>query len=170
MKPDVRLPRFDGLVPETYRSIEHAASLKGLLKPFKGKGGLEALARCARQLELSLIDLMDQQTHLARYAPYPLLGLRLVRQNSASGSSFLRWRSADFARMGVEVWANVASQPTLPHWLRAELQQLEHDRITLYLQMSVVHTLYRQAQACAQKMARAEHITNHGPTSLEEPQ
>jgi hypothetical protein len=168
MKPDVHLPRFDGLVPETYRGIEHAASLKGLLKPFKGKGELEALVQYARQLELSLIGLMDQQTQLARYAPYPLLGLRLVRQNSASGSSFLRWRSGDFARMGVEVWAQVVSQPTLPHWLRAELQQLEHDRITLNLQMSVVHTLYRQAQACAQKMAHAERITNYVSTSSEE--
>lgn len=29
------------LTPDAYRQLEHAASLKGLLKPFKGKGELE---------------------------------------------------------------------------------------------------------------------------------
>ena len=39
---------FEALTPDAYRQLEHAASLKGLLKPFKGKGELEHLAQLAR--------------------------------------------------------------------------------------------------------------------------
>ena len=40
-----REPRyFQGLQQAAFVKLEHAASLKGLLKPFKGKGDLEAWA------------------------------------------------------------------------------------------------------------------------------
>lgn len=36
------------LTPDAYRQLKHAASLKGLSKPFKGKGELEHLAQVAK--------------------------------------------------------------------------------------------------------------------------
>ncbi|TFZ33798.1 DUF3158 family protein, partial [Pseudomonas syringae] len=39
------------LAPTAYRDIEHAASLTGLLKPFKGKGELVQLTNVTRGLE-----------------------------------------------------------------------------------------------------------------------
>jgi hypothetical protein len=50
------------------------------------------------------------------------------------------------------------SNATLPQALREALYRIECDRITLNLQMSVTHSLYRQATACAAKMASAEQV------------
>ena len=41
---------FETLTPDAYRQLEHAAYLKGHLKPFKGKGELEHLAHVAREI------------------------------------------------------------------------------------------------------------------------
>ncbi len=40
MKPNIstQLIPLETLTSDAYRQLEHAASLKGLLKPFKGKG------------------------------------------------------------------------------------------------------------------------------------
>ena len=46
---------FETLTPDAYRQLEHAAYLKGLLKPFKGKGELEHLAQVAREIEAQLL-------------------------------------------------------------------------------------------------------------------
>ena len=94
---------FETLTQDAYRQLEHAASLKGLLKPFKGKGELEHLAQMAREIEAQLCDLMEAVVQQAGQPPYSLLDIRLVLQNTSAGSTFLRWRTRDFARMGVSV-------------------------------------------------------------------
>jgi hypothetical protein len=58
MIPTQPMP-FEALTPDAYRQLEHAASLKGLLKPFKGKGELEHLAQVAREIEAQLCRLME---------------------------------------------------------------------------------------------------------------
>ena len=100
---------FDALTPDAYRQLEHAASLKGLLKPFKGKGELEHLAQVAREIEAQLCRLMEAVVQQAGQPPYSLLDIRLVLQNTSAGSTFLRWRTRDFARMGVAVWERQVS-------------------------------------------------------------
>jgi len=47
------------------------------------------------------------------------------------------------------------------------LHRFECDRIALNLQMSVVHSLYRQASTCAIKMASAERLLRQFTTAVE---
>ncbi|MCP1446092.1 hypothetical protein J3D54_005224 [Pseudomonas sp. GGS8] len=158
---------FAALTTDAYRQLEHAASLKGLLKPFKGKGELEHLAQVARETEAQLCHLMDAVVQQAGQPPYSLLDVRLVLQNTSAGSSFLRWRTRDFARMGVAVWEHQVCNKALPQVVREGLHRFECDRIALNLQMSVVHSLYRQATTCAIKMASAEQLLRQFTPAVE---
>lgn len=149
---------------DAYRGIEHGASLKGLLKPFKGKGELEVLEQVARGIELALAGVMDEVMAQAGRPLYHLLEAQLTKQTASGGTVFLRWRSRGYARMGVSVWAEQMAAPNLPSSVRQELYRYEIARITLNMQMSVVHSLRRQARECAEKMASAERVLrqNHG--------
>ncbi|WLH21001.1 DUF3158 family protein [Pseudomonas rhodesiae] len=158
---------FEALTPDAYRQLEHAASLKGLLKPFKGKGELEHLAQVAREIEAQLCHLMEAVVQQAGQPPYSLLDIRLVLQNTNAGSTFLRWRTRDFARMGVAVWERQVSNKVLPLAVHEGLHRFECNRIALNLQMSVVHSLYRQASACAIKMASAERLLRQFISAVE---
>ncbi|MEN4946444.1 DUF3158 family protein [Pseudomonas proteolytica] len=166
VKPGQPLP-LSALTPDAYRQFEHAASLKGLLKPFKGKGELEHLAQVAREIEAQLCRLMEAVVQQAGRSPYSLLDIRLVLQNTGAGSTFLRWRTRDFSRMGVAVWERQVGNKTLPLATREGLHQFECDRIALNLQMSVVHSLLRQANTCATKMASAEMLLRQFTTAVE---
>ena len=158
---------FAALTPDAYRQLEHAASLKGLLKPFKGKGELQHLAQVARETEAQLCHLMEAVVQQAGQPPYSLLDIRLVLQNTSAGSTFLRWRTRDFVRMGVAVWERQVRSKPLPQVVREGLHRFECDRIALNLQMSVVHSLYRQATTCAIKMASAEQLLRQFTTAVE---
>ena len=161
-------PTFSGpLTQDAYRKLEHAASLKGLLKPFKGKGELDHLAQVAREIEAQLCHLMEAVVQQAGQPPYSLLDIRLVLQNTSAGSTFLRWRTRDFARMGVAVWERQVRNKTQPQAVREGLHRFECNRIALNLQMSVVHSLYRQASTCAIKMASAERLLRQFTTAAE---
>lgn len=157
---------LDALTPDAYRQLEHAASLKGLLKPFKGKGELEHLALVAREIEAQLCRLMETVVQQVGRPPYSLLDIRLVLQNTSGGSTFLRWRTRDFAHMGVAVWERQVCNKALSQTIREGLHRFEGDRIALNLQMSVVHSLYRQATTCAIKMASAERLLRQHTTAV----
>lgn len=163
----IQLTACAPLTADAYRRLEHAASLKGLLKPFKGKGELEQLAQMALDIQAQLQQLMAGLSQQAAQSPYSLLDIRLVQQHTSAGSSFLRWRTRDFSRMGVAVWAQQMRSAILPQNLREELLHFERERIALNLQMSMVHSLHRQAKACAIKMASAEQLL-HPPLTPEE--
>lgn len=166
MIPAQAMP-FEALTPNAYRQLEHAASLKGLLKPFKGKGELEHLAQVAREIEAQLCRLMEAVVQQAGQPPYSLLDIRLVLQNTSAGSTFLRWRTRDFTRMGVAVWEHQICNHALPQAVRERLYLFECDRIALNLQMSVVHSLYRQASTCAINIASAERLLRQFTTAVE---
>ncbi|MDD1946624.1 DUF3158 family protein [Pseudomonas carnis] len=158
---------FEALTPDAYRQLEHAASLKGLLRPFKGKGELEHLAQVAREIEAQLCHLMEAVVQQAGQPPYSLLDIRLVLQNTSAGSTFLRWRTRDFARMGIAVWERQVCNKVLPQAVHEGLHRFECDRIALNMQVSVVHSLYRQASTCAIKMASAERLLRQFTTAVE---
>ncbi|QGF92972.1 DUF3158 family protein [Pseudomonas sp. CFSAN084952] len=160
---------LETLTPDAYRQLEHAASLKGLLKPFKGKGELDYLAQVARETEAQLRRLMESVAQQAGQPPYSLLDIRLVLQNTSARSTFLRWRTRDFARMGVAVWERQVSNEALPQAVHEGLHRFECERIALNLQMSVVHSLYRQALTCATKMASAERLLRQSIPAAEIP-
>ncbi|MNX89545.1 hypothetical protein D3C86_1215640 [compost metagenome] len=110
---------------------------------------------------------MEAVVQQAGQPPYSLLDIRLVLQNTSAGSTFLRWRTRDFAHMGVAVWERQVSNQDLPQVVREGLHRFEGERIALNLQMSVVHSLYRQASTCAIKMASAERLLRQFTTAAE---
>ena len=153
-----REPRyFQGLQQAAFVKLEHAASLKGLLKPFKGKGDLEAWASQCFAMRDELIGLTQRQVlQQAVGHPFHLLPVELAQQSTGAGTAFLRWRKHDRSAMGVALWQELMVSTGTPVNLLADLHAIELQRITLNMQISLLHTLGRQAQECASKAAEAE--------------
>ena len=153
-----REPRyFQGLQQAAFMKLEHAASLKGLLKPFKGKGDLETWASQCFAMRDELIDMAQRQVlQQAVGHPFHLLPVELAQQTTGAGTAFLRWRKHDRSAMGVALWQELMASTGTPVNLLAELHAIELQRITLNMQISLLHTLGRQAQECASKAAEAE--------------
>ena len=148
---------FRGLQPGAFMRLEHAASLKGLLKPFKGKGDLEAWASQCFAMRDELIGLAQRQVlQQAGGHPFHLLPVELAQQTTGAGTTFLRWRRNDRSAMGVALWQELMASTSTPVNLLADLHAIELQRITLNMQISLLHTLGRQAQECASKAAEAE--------------
>lgn len=152
------------LSTDAYREFAQGASLKGLLKPFKGKGELQQFADTILRLRTQVAELMGVMLAIMAQPPFVLLDLRLVIQHSATGTDFLRWRSPDFQRMGVQVWQAALLHPQLHPELRQALYQLETNRVVLNLQMSSLQSLYRQASTGVSKLEAAEHALSCSPT------
>lgn len=154
-----RTPRlFDPPEQEDFLRLEHAASLKGLLKPFKGKGELEEWASQCERMRDGLLRLTTRILAQASAYPFNLLPVVLAQQKTDAGTAFLRWRSADRARMGVTLWEQLICHPETPATLADELFALELARLALNMQVSLTHTLARQARECARGMAHAAAI------------
>ncbi|WP_075258018.1 DUF3158 family protein [Herbaspirillum camelliae] len=163
-----REPRyFRGLEQPTFMQLEHAASLKGLLKPFKGKGDFEAWASQCFAMRDALIGLAQRQVlPQAGGHPFHLLPIELAQQTTGAGTTFLRWRRHDRSAMGVALWQELMASTGTPVNLLADLHAIELQRITLNMQISLLHTLGRQAQECASKAAEADDAYLRRLTSL----
>lgn len=152
------------LSTDAYREFAQSASLKGLLKPFKGKGELQQFADTILRLRTQVAELMGVMLAIMAQPPFVLLDLRLVIQHSATGTDFLRWRSPDFQRMGAQVWQTAVIHPRMHPELRQALYQLETNRVVLNLQMSSLQSLYRQASTGVCKLEAAERTLSCSPT------
>lgn len=150
-------PFFTPLEQADYQSLEHAAYLKGLLKPFKGKGSLDLWANECAALRDDLIGLAQRRV-LPQVQAYPFntLGIFLAQQKTEAGTTFLRWRNTERSRMGVELWQTLLASPTTPADLIDDLYAIEVQRLALNLQISLTHTIARQVLDCANKAAQAE--------------
>lgn len=148
---------FKALEPVDYQRLKQTAYLKGLLQPFKGKGSLEIWATDCAQLRDDLIALAARKI-LPQAAAYPFnrLPIQLAQQVTSAGTTFLRWRNLDRSAMGVALWEQLISSEATPGVLIDDLYAMELQRIVLNMQISLSHTLSRQALDCAQKMAMAE--------------
>ena len=150
-------PRFFTPLEATdFMALEQSASLKGLLKPFKSKGELELWSRQCEGLRDALAGLAQRLLSQATAYPLNLFPVVLAQQTTSAGTTFLRWRNADRSAMGVALWARCIGQSATPKSLADELFALELERIVLNMQISLTHTLARQALECAQKMGEAE--------------
>ena len=152
---------FTPLEQADFQRLGHAGYLKGLLKPFKGKGSLETWADQCAALRDDLIVLAQRRvlSQAHRY-PFNVLGVQLAQQTTGAGTTFLRWRNLDRSSMGVALWEALLSDPATPASLIDDLYAMELQRIAVNMQVSLMHSLARQARACAGKMARAE-VTYH---------
>ena len=84
---------FRGLQQGAFMRLEHAASLKGLLKPFKGKRDFEVWASQCFAMRDELIGLAQRQVlQQAIGHPFPLQPIELAQQTTGAGTTILRWR------------------------------------------------------------------------------
>lgn len=150
-------PRFVPLEQADFRDLEQAASLKGLLQPFKGKGSLETWANQCYALRDALITLAQRRvlTQAGGY-PFRLLSVELAQQTTGAGTVFLRWRRRDRSAMGTSLWQELIASPTTPDTLIDDLHAMEVQRAVLNMQISLLHTVGRQARECASRLADAE--------------
>ena len=79
-------------------------------------------------------------------------------QKTKCGTQFLRWQRVPDFRMGVGVWAEMMASPRTPQTMLYDLYAMELQRITLNMQMSLIHSIYKQAVECAEKMELAEAV------------
>ncbi len=149
---------FRPLQQEAFQRLQQAASLKGLLKPFKGKGELTQFADLCRAQESDLKALAQEVLSQARRYPFTLVPVRLTEQNTQAGTQFLRWQQVTDRRMGVGVWAEMMGSPRTPDSMLQDLYVMELQRITLNMQMSLLHSITKQAAECAEKMGQAEAV------------
>ena len=151
--------RFTPLEQTDFQRLEHAASLKGLLKPFKGKGSLETWANDCAALRDDLIALAQRRVlSQARAHPFSLIGVQLAQQTTGAGTTFLRWRNLDRSCMGVALWEALLANHATPPSLIDDLYAMELQRIALNMQISLTHSISRQAIECADKVAQAEAV------------
>jgi hypothetical protein len=149
--------RFVPLEQNDYRGLEQAAYLKGLFRPFKGKGDLEIWASRCLGLREGLIDLAQRRIlPQSSVQPFNLLSAQLSLQATAAGTMFLRWRNPERTAMGVGEWDKLIRGAVLPEAVVAALYAMEQQRILYNMQMSLTHSLARQAINCAAKMAHAD--------------
>lgn len=150
---------FMPLEKEDYLTLEHAAYLKGLLRPFKSKGALETWASQCIVLRDGLIDTARHRVLAqARAHPYNLFDVQLALQVTGAGTTFLRWRNPDRSSMGIRLWDRLMASPALPDGFVGELHAMEQQRIVFNMQVSLLHSLVRQALDSASKMAHAETV------------
>jgi len=149
--------RFRTLEQVDFLRLEHAPYLKGFLRPFKGKGALETWASQCHAMRDELIALAQRQVLTqANGYPFRLLPIELAQQRTGAGTVFLRWRMPDRSAMGVALWQQIMASSATPANLLGDLLAIEQQRITLNMQVSLLHTLGRQAVECASKMAQAQ--------------
>ncbi|MFJ4346317.1 DUF3158 family protein [Pseudomonas sp. NPDC089401] len=150
---------FVPLAQADYQALAQSAYLKGPLQPFKGKGSLATWANQCFDLRDGLIGLASGRLLAqARAYPFNRLPVQLCPQVTGAGTTFLRWRNISRTSMGVALWEGLMADPTTPGVLLDDLLVLEQQRIVLNLQISLTHSLARQAEACARKWAHAEAI------------
>lgn len=118
---------------------------------------MEAWAGQCFAMRDELIGLAQRQVlQQASGHPFHLLPVELAQQTTGAGTTFLRWRRHDRSAMGVALWQELMASTSTPVNLLADLHAIELQRITLNMQISLLHTLGRQAQECASKAAEAE--------------
>ncbi|RUS67441.1 hypothetical protein CUZ56_01386 [Saezia sanguinis] len=148
---------FEPLGQAAFLSLEYSAFLKGLLKPFKGKGELESWANQCERLRDGVIHLAQEKLlRQAQSFPFALLSTRYALQSTGTGTSFLRWRNADRSLMGVHLWQKMMAAPQTPQHLIDDLYQMEVQRAVVNMQISILHTIAKQARDCAKKVDAAQ--------------
>lgn len=156
---DLQQTAFQPLQQTVFASLQHAPFYKGLLKPFKGKGAMDQLAEQCRSLAADL-NALAQERVLAQAQRYPftLLPIRLTHQVTSAGTVFLRWQKVGTRQMGVQLWQELCQDTKTPESMLADLHALEQQRIALNMQISLVHSIGRQAAECAEKMSQADAV------------
>ena len=171
--------RFVALEQADFQRLEHAGYLKGLYSLLRVRGSLETWAsQCACAARRR-----DWPGAAARAAPGARLSLQSARRATGPAG---HWRRDDLPALaqprpflhGRGVVGGPARPPATPASLIDELYAIELQRIVLNMQISLTHSIARQALECANKAAQAEaaylrrvhgHTASVPPTTKESP-
>lgn len=144
---------------DLYRRMAHDSSLKGLLKPFKGKGDYRELEQSAREALTTLNQMMDRLVNVSDHQQMAHRNIVLRVHKAKSGVGYLRWRTMRHAAdqsMGFQLWKKVVQDPLTGPQTRTNLLILEKQRMALNMQASVMQYIARQAAECAKKAEMAD--------------
>ena len=113
---------YDYVEQAPYYKVKQAPpSLKGLLKPFKGKGDYVVLEQQMIEAREGIAAMIDEIVEMWAKPPFSLLAIQAGTQASPSGAHHLRWRSRGRAqRMGFGVWAKAMQDKQTPEDLLEE--------------------------------------------------
>jgi len=135
------------LSPKDYYFVRQYPSLKGLLKPFKGKGEYEALLEeikiCVTRLEMLGEKLINDTKDKL---PIKYLPFNLSKRKLKNGSVYLTWRQTraaiiegKYKRVNIEgkqlIINAIKSESPLSQNEKTFLIEMENDRLTLNMQM-----------------------------------
>lgn len=135
------------LSPKDYYFVRQSPSLKGLLKPFKGKGEYEALLVeikiCVTRLEMLGEKLINDTKDKL---PIKYLPFNLSKRKLKNGSVYLTWRQTraaiiegKYKRVNIEgkqlIINAIKSESPLSQNEKTFLIEMENDRLTLNFQM-----------------------------------
>lgn len=154
---DRKQSRSSELENNPYRTMEQSHALKGLLKPFKGKGDYETLVATARALREEIYKLMSDLENRVNRPPYSLLNLTMRIQRQKGGENkYLRWRTKRLDCMGQKYWLDVINDPATPIELLPALHEFERERIALNMQFVELSHVVREAESCMRKFEEAD--------------
>ena len=155
----VKQSPYDYVKQAPYCKVKHAPSLKGLLKPFKGKGDYVVLEQQMIESREGIAAMIDQVIEMWAKPPFSLLAIQASTQASPSGAHHLRWRSRGRAqRMGFGVWAKAMQDKQTPEDLLEELYWFEALRLQTNMQISCLTFIAKQARECQEKMDEALEV------------
>jgi len=149
---------YAALAHEDYNPIAYKASLKGLLKPFKGKGDLMQLENNMKDAREALRVIQQRLIQSATYYPVGLLPIMLTLCPAPSGAWFLRWRNQQNNKSGLPALSGLIQNKSLPISARDILLEIEKDRIVFNMQISALTFISRQARDCQEKFQLAEQL------------
>ena len=150
---------YDYVEQAPYYRVKHAPSLKGLLKPFKGKGDYVVLEQQMIEAREWIAAMIYEIVEMWAKPPFSLLAIQAGTQASPSGAHHLRWRSRGRAqRMGFGVWAKAMQDKQTPQDLLEELYWFEALRLQTNMQISCLTFIAKQARECQEKMDEALEV------------
>lgn len=152
---------------DLYKHLAHNSSLKGLLKPFKGKGDYQELEEIARDAQDKLLVIMKRLVTLteSHQIAHQRMTLRLHRADS--GQNYLRWRTfynAAKRPSGDQLWKNIVTDQLTSPQVKNNLLILERQRITLNMQAACVQAMISQALKGQRKLGVAEQLVSSTQT------
>lgn len=138
---------------EDYTGVGYAPSIKGLLKPFKGKRELEILLENLLQAREDLKPIHKKLVRSAQSSfPVKYFPILFRESKSQSGASFLRWRNHQNNKDGMPVLINIFENKDTSDKAKEIFREMEIDRISFNMQMSILSTMIRQVRDCIKKI------------------
>lgn len=156
---------------DLYKHLAHNSSLKGLLKPFKGKGDYQELEGIAREAQNKLLVMMKRMVTLTEIHQIAHQRMTLRMHRAESGQNYLRWRTfhnSASSPSGDKLWQKIVGDQLTSPQVKNNLLILERQRIAINMQAACVHSMLRQALQGQNKLALAEDLASSKTTTQPE--